>query len=192
MRNGKIVDFDVSALPSIVVFFRTLALRYSYLERNIHKLVGVKTGESAVLVFAWDRKTKTASLIREYMPASHRILWGLAAGLVEEKHGSDVLTAAQDELEEESHLTGGTWIQLSSKPSAMDKYALTHIHAYLVLDAKPAENPKPLDDEEDIEIVPGVTIDQIKEWIASGEMNLVSGWGCMLAMEKLRELGELP
>jgi hypothetical protein len=36
MRNGKIVDFD---------------------------LVGVKTGPGAVLVFAWDTKTKTGTLI---------------------------------------------------------------------------------------------------------------------------------
>ena len=58
MRNGKVVDFD---------------------------LVGVKTGEGAVMIFAWDTKSKTATMIREYMPASHRILWGLAAGLIEDK-----------------------------------------------------------------------------------------------------------
>jgi ADP-ribose pyrophosphatase YjhB (NUDIX family) len=155
-------------------------------------LVGVKTGEGAVLIFAWDTQTKTVTLVREYMPGSHRILWGLAAGLIEDKHGEDPSVAAQHELEEECHLTGGTWIPLSKNPSAMDKYATTTIVAYLVLDPEPAENPRPLDDEEDIEIVPGVTIPEIMEWIASGEMNIVSGWGCMLAIEKLRELGEYP
>lgn len=161
MRNGKVVDFD---------------------------LVGVKTGESAVLVFAFDTKTKTATLVREYMPASHKVLWGVAAGLVEDKHGHDVALAAQHELEEECHLTGGEWIPLSNASTAMDKYALTQIHAYLVLDPKPATNPKPLDEEEDIEIVSGVTIPEIMEYIANGEMNLVGGWGCMLAISKLREL----
>ena len=126
------------------------------------------------------------------MPASHKILWGLAAGLVEEKHDDNVATAARDELEEEAHLIGGTWIPLSKRPSAMDKYAFTHIHAYLVLDAEKAENPKPLDEEEEIEVVNGVTIPEILEWIETGEMNLVSGWGCMLAINKLRELGEYP
>lgn len=155
--------------------------------------MGVKTGGGAVLVFAWNTKTKTATLVREYMPASHKILWGVAAGLIEEKHdGGDTIVAASHELEEECHLTGGKWIPLTHHPSAMDKYALTTIAAYLVLDPKPAENPKPLDEEEDIEIVDGVTIPEIMNWIAQGEMNLVSGWGCLLAIEKLRELGEYP
>ena len=154
--------------------------------------MGVKTGGGAVLIFAWDTETKTATLVREYMPGSHKILWGMAAGLVEDKHGHDVAKAAQDELEEETQLTGGTWIPLSKNPSAMDKYALTTIGAYLVLDPVPAENPKPLDDEEDIEIVRGVTVPDILKWITTGEMNMVSAWGCMLAIEKLRELGEYP
>lgn len=162
MRNGKVVDFD---------------------------LVGVKTGEGAVLVFAYDTKTKTATLVREYMPASHKVLWGLAAGLIEEeKHEQDPYVAAQHELEEECHLTGGKWIPLSNEATAMDKYALTQIHAYLVLDPKPAADPKPLDDEEDIEIVPGVKIEEIMDYIANGQMNLVGGWGCMLAISKLRDL----
>ncbi|KAL3937139.1 MAG: hypothetical protein SGBAC_007677, partial [Bacillariaceae sp.] len=128
MRNGKVVDFD---------------------------LVGVKTGDAAVLVFAFDTKTKTATLVREYMPASHKVLWGVAAGLIEDKHGHDASLAAEHELEEECHLTGGKWIPLANSATAMDKYALTNIHAYLVLDPKPAVNPRPLDEEEDIEIVPG-------------------------------------
>lgn len=144
------------------------------------------------MVFAWDTQSKTATLVREYMPGSHKILWGIAAGLVEDKHDSDVSRAARDELEEEAQLTGGTWIPLSKNPTAMDKYALTKVDAYLVLDPVKAENPKPLDDEEDIEIVPGVTVPEIMRWIATGEMNMVSAWGCLLAIEKLRELGEYP
>lgn len=156
------------------------------------QLVGVKTGGGAVLIFAWDTQTKTATLVREYMPGSHKIMWGIAAGLVEDKHGADVSKAARDELEEEAQLTGGEWIPLSVKPSAMDKYALMTIDAYLVLDPTPAENPKSMDDEEDIEVVRGVSVPDIMRWIATGEMNMVSAWGCMLAIEKLRELGEYP
>eukprot|EP00980_Cylindrotheca_fusiformis_P015062 scaffold4157_cov136-Cylindrotheca_fusiformis.AAC.12 len=161
MRNGNVVDFD---------------------------LVGVKTGPGAVLVFAWDTKTKTATLIREYMPASHKILWGVGAGLIEKKHGEDPIVAGQHELEEECHLTGGTWILLTEAPCAMDKYSLTKVTAYLVLDPEPAIDPKPLDEEEDIEIVPGVSAEEIMAYIRDGEMNLVGGWGCMLALAKLREL----
>jgi ADP-ribose pyrophosphatase YjhB (NUDIX family) len=163
MRNGKIVDFD---------------------------LVGVKTGEGAVLIFAWSTHTKTATLIREYMPASHKVMWGLAAGLIEDKHGHDTEMAARHELEEECHLKGGKWILLTKSPVAMDKYSTTKMHCYLVIDPEPEENPKPLDDEEDIEIVSGVTIPEILGWITNGEMNLVGGWGALLAIEKLRELGQ--
>ena len=95
-------------------------------------------------------------------------------------------------MEEECHLVGGTYIKLCDNPSAMDKYALTDIEVYLVLDPEPAgDNPRPLDDEEDIEIVHGVTIPTIMDHIRTGNMNLVSGWGCLFAIEKLRELGEI-
>ena len=155
-------------------------------------MVGVKTGDSAVLIFVWDTKTKTATLLREYMPASHDILFGISAGLVEKKHNDSVLQAAHDELEEEAHLIGGTWIPLSESPSAMDKYSLTTVHAFLVLDPIHTKNPKPPDAEEDIEVVSGVTIPEIMRFITTGKMNLVGAWGCMLAIEKLRELGEYP
>ena len=72
MRNGHVVDFD---------------------------LVGVKTGGSAVLIFAWDTKSRTCTLIREYMPGSNDIHWGLAAGLVEDKHNHNIEEAARQELE---------------------------------------------------------------------------------------------
>ena len=157
------------------------------------QLVGVKTNGGAVLVFAWNTKTKTVTLIREYMPGSNQIMWGLAAGLIEAgKHDDNSLIAAQHELEEECHLVGGTYIRLCQHPSAMDKYSLTDIEVYLVLDPEPAgDSPRPLDDEEDIEIVHGVTIPAIMDHIRTGNMNLVSGWGCLLAIEKLRELGEI-
>jgi len=165
MRNGKIVDFD---------------------------LVGVKTGEGAVLVFAWDPKSKTATMVREYMPATNRVMWGLAAGLIEDKHGQDTETAARHELEEECHLKGGKWIPLLTQPVVMDKYALTTIQCYLVIDPEPETNPKPLDDEEDIEIKSGVTVPEIMSFIQDGDMNLVGAFGSLLAIEKLRELGEYP
>ena len=72
----------------------------------------------AVVVFAWNSTSKTATIIREYMPGPHRVLSGLAAGIVEEgKHSlpasrgggeevgggseSSSLLAARFELEEE-------------------------------------------------------------------------------------------
>ena len=74
----------------------------------------------------------------------------------------------------------------------MDKYIVTEITPYLVIDAQHVSHPRPLDDEEDIEIVRGVTADQILQMIREGDFNLVGGWGAMLALVKLRELGEIP
>lgn len=73
----------------------------------------------------------------------------------------------------------------------MDKYVITEITPYLVIDAEHVPNPRPLDDEEDIEIVRGVTAEEILRMIREGDFNLVGGWGALLALEKLRELGEI-
>ena len=73
----------------------------------------------------------------------------------------------------------------------MDKYVVTELTPYLVIDAQHVPYPRPLDDEEDIEIVRGVTADQILQMIKEGDFNLVGGWGALLALEKLRELGEI-
>ncbi len=67
------------------------------------------TSAGAVIIFAWNSTSKTATIVREYMPGPHRVLSGLAAGIVEEgKHSSvedleegDTLVAARFALEEE-------------------------------------------------------------------------------------------
>ncbi len=66
-----------------------------------------RTSRGAVIVFAWNSTSKTATIIREYMPGPHRVLSGLAAGIIEdEKHAEEIeeeisLVAARYELEEE-------------------------------------------------------------------------------------------
>lgn len=151
-------------------------------------------GAGASIVFAWCTKTKTATIIKEYNPGCDRILAGLAAGIVEiGKHGSDYDLAARQELEEECHLSGGTWYRLlnDNVSIAMDKYVVTEIVAYLVIDPVKVDNPSPLDLEEDIEIVVGVTADEILEMIRGGDMNCIGGFASLLAIEKLRSLGEI-
>ena len=137
------------------------------------------------------------------MPGANALKAGIAAGLVEDKHTTNgdsddgdeteydpKLAAAKCELEEECHLVGGTWIQLTDD-TIMDKYATTLVTVYLNLNAETAVNPKPLDAEEEISIVPNVTIPEILDMIAKGEMNVVGGWACMVAIQRLRELGEI-
>lgn len=86
----------------------------------------------------WDSKRKTATIVKEYNPGCHRILCGPAAGIVEadpNKHDSNPKTAAIFELEEECHLSGGTWHRLVRDYVAipMDKYVITEIVPYLLL-----------------------------------------------------------
>lgn len=160
------------------------------------------TTGGAVIIFAWNSTSKTATIIREYMPGPHRVLSGLAAGIVEDgKHSSmegggdepDSLVAARYELEEECHLAGGAWYRLTEEGVSvpMDKYVVTEITPYLVIDPQHVPDPRPLDDEEDIEIVTRVSIEEIVRMIREGDFNLVGGWGALLALEKLRELGEI-
>lgn len=68
---------------------------------------------------------------------------------------------------------------------------MTEITPYLVMDPHHVPNPRPLDDEEDIEIVRGITVEEIMQMIREGDMNLVGGWATLLALNKLRELGEI-
>ncbi len=158
-------------------------------------------GKGAVTIFAWDSKSKTATLVKEYQPGPHQYLIGCAAGMIDDdtddddsstkKHSNNPLTAAIYELEEELHLRGGTWYRLTSKSIAMDKYCRTQITPYLVIDPDTVENPRPLDIEEEIEIIRGVTVEEIIKMIQDGCMNMVGSWACLLAIEKLRELGEI-
>ena len=90
-------------------------------------------------------------------------------------------------------MAGGTWYKLVDNGVAipMDKYVMTEVIPYLVIDPVKVDNPRPLDNEEDIEIVEGVTIENILEMIRGGEFNLVGSWGCLLAIEKLRAIGQI-
>jgi len=70
-------------------------------------IIDQTTNGGAVIIFAWNSTNKTATIVREYMPGPHRVLSGLAAGIVEDdkhssKEGEDsCLIAARMELEEE-------------------------------------------------------------------------------------------
>lgn len=133
----------------------------------------------------------------EYMPSTHGMMLGLAAGMVEDdKHGSTdaSLTAAQHEVEEECRMRGGRWYRLTDDV-VMDKYSTTTVRAFLVVDAEviAVENDSmPRDEtEEGMQAVHGVTVDELLGFISSGRMTIVGGWASLLALGKLRELGEV-
>jgi 8-oxo-dGTP pyrophosphatase MutT (NUDIX family) len=184
--------------------------------------------DEAVLVVAFDRPTRTFTLVKEYMPSRHGLVLGMAAGMVE---GCDdasatggeggladdvILAGAVRELAEECRLDGGPssgaeWIRLTPPlhGTVMDKYCTTSLHAYLVVNARPfpheqddvmidgagdgsAVGPHQRDDaEEGMEVVRGMTPAQLLECVRSGELTVVGSWAALLALQRLREMGEL-
>ena len=204
--RGGAVGSDVSLVSDDVLYdgWRRLIRRRVRLPSSLmvdFEIVAQRGTDQAVLVFVWDSRTKTATLIREYMPACHQRVLGLAAGMVELKHESQDhnskdarLVAAEHELEEECRMRGGTWYKVTEQDSTMDKYSTTKLGVYLVIDPEPvpAEEALPRDDtEEGMEVVKGVTIQKIMALIASGQLTVVGGWACLLAINKLKEIGEV-
>jgi hypothetical protein len=194
--STTIVDgYELCNETTVYSHWRTVYQRIVRMPKNgkmvTYDVVGQK-GKGAAIVFSWNTSSRTATMLREYNPGPHRILYGLAAGLIEEdKHGSNAIVAAEQELEEELQVAGGIWYPLLDCPLAMDKYATTMVYAYLVLDAKEVMHPRPLDEEEDIEIIKNITIPEIMNIIRRGDMNVVGSWAALLAIEKLRELGQV-
>ena len=186
-------------------------------------IIRQKDDMHAVIIFAFNTTSKTATIIKEYMPASNKIMHGLAAGILESdsKHSGDgdgdsrppSLIAAQCELEEECHLIHGTWIPLTKPTSAsssttkgsssdtnnddsiggtyMDKYCSQKLYPYLVLDPIQTDDPRPLDDDEYIEIMSNVSIERILKLIETNQFTITGSWACLLAINKLKELGLL-
>lgn len=162
------------------------------------EIVSQKGTDQAVLIFVWDSMTKTTTMVREFMPASDGMKVGLAAGVVDEKHtnggGEDsILMAAQFELEEECQLTGGKWYPLVAN-ILMDKYSTTRLSVYLVIDPIPVDSAsaRPRDElEEGMQILPRVSIDQLLAWIDEGQTTVVGSWACLLALRRLRAIGEI-
>jgi len=63
-----------------------------------------------------------------------------------------------------------------------------------VLDATilPPEQAKPRDEtEQGMQAIHGVTHQEMRELAETGQMTVVGSWACLLALGKLRELGEI-
>jgi len=180
--------------------------------------------DQAVLIFVWNSTSQTTTMVREYMPAPHAMTMGLAAGVVEadkhdhhqsnthddnhhhshdHQHDHDIDTrqiAACYELEEECHLTGGTWFQLATDV-ILDKYSTTRMTVFLVIDPVHCRSNddgsddqmiRPRDEmEQGMEIVSGITLETLLNWITTGKMTVVGSWASLLALQKLRELGQI-
>lgn len=148
----------------------------------------------SVVVFIWDTKTSTTTLIREYHPGPEEFLYGTVAGMYEFHKHTSPLQSAQYELEEEAQLETKYWYSLVDESQAkigmsFDKYSNNHFFPYLALDCTPVMNPKAMDDDEYIMVEKNVTHDRLMNLMKTGQMNVVSTFTILLGLQKLAELG---
>ncbi len=155
-------------------------------------VVGCPLGNySSVVIFPFDSRTGTCSLIREYCPGVHDVKSGIPGGLYEERKHQDLLSAARDELNEEAGLMGGTWFALAPEGVPQDKYSRNRLHPYLVIDSTIDPDPRGQDDTERIEVEHGVPLEEAKRRLLAGDMPAPAAMVTLMALDKLRELGYL-
>jgi len=149
------------------------------------------------LVVPFDSKLREFTLVREFNVATGQMMHGTVAGMFEQEKHASPLQCAQFELEEEAQLTGGHWIPLLSKNDdcsdagsvVLSKYLSQSFWPYLVTDpAGPVADPRPVDDDEFIEVVRGVALDQVHDMIQHGNIAVVHAYALLLAIDKLRAL----
>lgn len=151
---------------------------------------------SVVTIIPFDKKTQTFTLIREYNPAHSTHVYGFPQGMVElgSKH-TNLQHAASKELEEEAHLKCRSWINLLDEHSGgvpQDKYQRENVFIYLCSDAVHMDHADGVDEEEEIEIIKGVTVSQVFQLSHAGVLqsnNIAAG---LLAVDKLRQMRLLP
>lgn len=98
------------------------------------------------------------------------------------------------QLEEEAHLLGGTWHALCDDAETTinaDKYSSNEFYCWLVVDPYVTPTPKPMDDEEFIEIERGVSMQRCMSMLGRGELSIVSSFVVLMGARKLRQLGLL-
>jgi 8-oxo-dGTP pyrophosphatase MutT (NUDIX family) len=184
------------------------------------EVVGQRGIDAAVLIFVWHRSTRTATLIREYMPSTHDFRLGLCAGMVEldKDHDNNTHTlenvtsasststdsssasipspaqwerAARRELAEEGRLYGGTWMAVGV-PTVVDKYMTTRMQIYLVVDPVPLVSDAPPRDDSEVGMhTVELTVPELYEALHHGHMTVVGGWAMQLALHQLRGMGEI-
>lgn len=186
--------------PHRSILSRTVELPGARSQEATFDVLECGHGRESVLVVAWDTKSRTATLIREFHPGPLEFQYGAVAGGVEPTKHKSPLEAAQFELEEEARLVGGTWVPLLESPQGTglaslghDKYSTERFFPWLVLDAQRVEeeSARPRDDEECIGVVDGLTAIELRRLLRSGSMNCPSSTAVFLALDRLDEMGLL-
>lgn len=145
-----------------------------------------------VVVFTWDTRTRTTTLVQEFYPGPQKLMLGAVGGVYEPKKHRTVLECAQYELEEEAQLRSDKWISLLDKDSKgmpFDKYSDNILFPYLAIDCETVTNPKPIDTTEWIAVERNVSYARVMALLASGQLALPTAYAVLMASNKLRELG---
>ena len=146
----------------------------------------------SVVVFVFNATSNTTTLIREYHPGTETFMHGVIAGQFEQAKHINALVAAQFELEEEAQLQTDRWIPLLETPDisiSLDKYSTNRFYPFLAVDCEYVESPRAMDPEELIYVEREVPLLRVWELIRRAEMNVVSSYTFLLAMQKLQSMG---
>ena len=151
-------------------------------------------GNPSVVVFVFDTKRKTTTLLKEYQPGPNQFLYGTVAGMYESSNGkhANALQCAQYELEEEANLRCERWIPLLNDEHTsipFDKYSDNRFFLFLALDCQSVENPRGRDEGEFIDVEHGVSKERLLDIIYRGKINVASSFCILLGIRKLEELG---
>ncbi|OBZ87778.1 hypothetical protein A0J61_04182 [Choanephora cucurbitarum] len=145
-----------------------------------------------VVVFTFDTKKKTTTILKEYAQGTNEVKYTCVAGSFDRRKHANILEAAQHELSEEAHLKGGEWINLLPEDHSADgiselKWGRNRFIPYLCLDPVQDDAPMARDAEEYIQVVRDVSIEDLKKFITKAEMMLPSVQTTWMALEYLKD-----
>lgn len=143
-----------------------------------------------VTVIPFDVKTKTFTLVREYNIAHEKFIYTWPQGQFERAKHKTALEAAKSELGEEARLKCGNWHMLIDACMPQDKYQRECVYVYLCMES--AQGYGGRDEEERIEVVKGVTTEQVRMLGHVGVMqsnNVAAGY---MGIDKLKRMRLLP
>ncbi|KAJ3412285.1 hypothetical protein HDV05_000996 [Chytridiales sp. JEL 0842] len=146
------------------------------------------------VVFPFFTKTKTTTLLLEYMQGINRIRYSLVAGAFDRKKHKTISDTATSELSEEAYLTGGRMVCLlpEAHEGVMEvKWCRNRFIPFLCIDPEIDPNPLPRDAEELIQLERDVTMEELDEIIVSGDMSLTGTQTIVMAKAWLQKNGML-
>ena len=182
-------------IASIKIFQRKILRKDVVMpNKKVFQFDILSQGNPSVVVFTFDTKRKTTTLLREYQPGPNQLLYGTVAGMYECNNGkhANALQCAQYELEEEARLRSEKWIPLLNDDETsipFDKYSDNRFYLFLALYCQLVENPRERDAGEFIDVEHGVSKEKLLDIIHHGQINVASSFCILLGIRKLTELG---